>query len=377
MAGGAESYEAAGLLAGLDERGRAERVALLDRLTLDGFSMADLVQAAALERLALLPLERALSRERPQFTSVQVAERSHLSLELLTQLWLAMGFADPGPEEVAFGDADVEAATSVGRFLDAGIPLDAIVRITRVMAHDASRLSETIRLVVGESLIQPGDSELDVGLRYAEAAEQLVPMLTPLLEYMLRMHLRDQINSDLLTQAELAAGRFESSVPMAAGFVDVVGFTELGEQMEAFELGAAAAGLVELTHEIIGRPVKFIKSLGDAVLLVSPDVESLVASGLRIVEAADAGESLPRLRMGVAQGEAISRGGDWFGRPVNLASRLTAVARPGSVLTVKAVRDQLADAFSWSFAGERRFKGIKSPVALYRARPKRGSEARS
>ena len=223
---------------------------------------------------------------------------------------------------------------------------------------------------MGESLIQPGDSELDVGLRYAEAAEQLVPMLTPLLEYMLAMHLKEQINSDLLTQAELAAGRFESSVPIAAGFVDVVGFTELGEEIAPFELGAAAASLVELTHQMIGPPVKFIKSLGDVVLLVSPDVEALVVSGLGIVEAAESIESSPRLRMGIAKGEAISRGGDWFGRPVNLASRLTAVARPGSVLVVKEVRDHLADAFVWSFAGQRRFKGVKNQVSLYRARPK-------
>lgn len=370
MAGGAELYESAGLLAGLDEKGRSDRIALLDRLTLDGFSLKELVDAAALERLVLLPVERALTREQPQYTSVQVADRSGLTLELLTQLWLAMGFADPGPEEVAFTDADVKAAMTVAEFLAAGIPLDAIVRITRVMAHDASRLSETIRLAVGESLIQPGDSELDVGLRYADAAEQLVPMLTPLLEYMLTMHLKEQTKSDLLTQAELAAGRFESSVPIAAGFVDVVGFTELGEEIEAFELGAAAGALVELTQETIGPPVKFVKSLGDAVLLVSPDVEALVAAGLRIVDEADATESSPRLRMGIASGGAISRGGDWFGRPVNLASRLTAVARPGSVLTVKAVRDQLTDRFSWSFAGERRFKGIKNPVGLYRVRPK-------
>ena len=365
---GEEAFESAGLLTGLGGKARDDRIALLDRLILDGFSLQELEEAAALERLVLLPLERALNTEHLQYTSVQVAEESGLPLELLTQLWLAMGFADPGPDQVTFTTSDIKAARTVAQFLAAGIPLDAIVRITRVMAHDASRLSETIRLVVGESLIQPGATELDVGLRYADAAKQLVPLLTQLLEYMLAMHLKEQIKSDLLTQAELAAGRFEASVPIAAGFIDVVGFTELGEQIEAFELGAAAADLIELTHAGIAPPVKLIKSLGDAVLLVSPDVEALVTAGLGIVGSAEETESSPRLRMGIAMGEAISRGGDWFGRPVNLASRLTAVARPGSVLTVQAVRDELKDAFSWSFAGERRFKGIKRPVSLYRVR---------
>ena len=367
---GAAEFESAGLLEGLDAQGRADRVALLDQLVQDGFSIEELVEAAALERLVLLPVERTLSRDPVRYTSAQVAERANLPLELLTPLWLAMGFAEPSPEEVVFTDNDVQAATMVAQFMSAGISLDDIVRIARVMAHDMSKLSETIRQIVGESLIQPGDSELALGLRYAEAAEQLVPLLTPLLSYMLGMHLKEQIKSDLLTQAELTSGRFDSSQTIAAGFADVVGFTELGEQIAPAELGAAASRLVDLTVSEIALPVKFVKSLGDAVLLVSPDVEALVEAGLRIVEGAEATESLPRLRMGIAVGEAIRQGGDWFGRPVNLASRLTAIARPGSVLTTKTVRDECRDAFDWSFAGRRRFKGIKDEVTLYRARPK-------
>lgn len=365
---GAEAFEAAGLLDGLDAQARADRVALLEQLAQDGFSMEELIEAAALERLALLPVERTLSREQPRYTRGQVAERANLPVALLTQLWLAMGFAEPGSEDVVFTDDDVKAATMVAQFLAAGISLDAIVRITRVMAHDMSKLSETIRQLVGESLILPGDSELALGLRYAEAAEQFVPLLNPLLEYMLGMHLRDQIKSDLLTQAELTTGRFDSSETIAAGFADVVGFTELGEQIAPVELGAAASRLVDLTVGAIAPPVKFVKSLGDAVLLVSPDVEALIEAGLKIVEGAEESESLPRLRMGIATGEAIKQGGDWFGRPVNLASRLTAIARPGSVLTTRAVRDQCRDAFEWSFAGQRRFKGIRNDVTLYRAR---------
>ena len=145
---GSEAYESAGLLDGLDAKGRAERIALLDRLTLDGFSLAELVDAAALDRLVLLPVECALTRDDPKYTSVQVAERSGLSLELLTQLWLAMGFADPGPEVTAFTEADVRAAGSVAGFLAAGIPLEALVRITRVMAHHRTCRSSQRTLLV-------------------------------------------------------------------------------------------------------------------------------------------------------------------------------------------------------------------------------------
>jgi adenylate cyclase len=53
---------------------------------------------------------------------------------------------------------------------------------------------------------------------------------------------------------------------------------------------------------------------------------------------------------------------------VNVASRVTGVARPGSVLATEEVKDEVEDAFAWSFAGKRKLKNVKAPVALFRAR---------
>ena len=84
----------------------------------------------------------------------------------------------------------------------------------------------------------------------------------------------------------------------------------------------------------------------------------MVEAALGLVEAADAeGEEFPLLRAGVACGEALPRGGDWYGRPVNLASRITAIARPDSVLAEEAVEQALADDYAWSFAGSRQAEG--------------------
>jgi adenylate cyclase len=92
---------------------------------------------------------------------------------------------------------------------------------------------------------------------------------------------------------------------------------------------------------------------------------------LDLVRAADdEGEDFPMLRAGVARGEAIGRGGDWYGRPVNVASRVTGVARAGSVLATEDVHDAVEDAFDWSFAGKKKLKGVKEPLPLFRARDK-------
>jgi adenylate cyclase len=89
-----------------------------------------------------------------------------------------------------------------------------------------------------------------------------------------------------------------------------------------------------------------------------------------LADAAAAGEGYPRLRAGIALGETQQRDGDVYGQAVNLASRLTAIARPGSVLTDAELRDALPDDFAWSYAGERRIKGLAGERRLYRARVK-------
>jgi adenylate cyclase len=138
----------------------------------------------------------------------------------------------------------------------------------------------------------------------------------------------------------------------------------------AEELGQLANRLAELARDVVVPPVRFIKTIGDAVMFVCTEQASLLDAVLKLVEITDGDNDFPRLRAGIASGSAVSRAGDWFGSPVNLASRVTAAARPGAVLAAESTRDELGDdaGFSWSFAGARRLKGIKGEVKLYRAR---------
>jgi adenylate cyclase len=116
--------------------------------------------------------------------------------------------------------------------------------------------------------------------------------------------------------------------------------------------------------------VRFIKTIGDAAMFVCTEPAPLLDAVLKLVDIIDGDDDFPRLRAGIASGSAVSRAGDWFGSPVNTASRVTAAARPGTVLAAESVHDELGDnaGFSWSFAGARRLKGIKDEVKLFRAR---------
>jgi adenylate cyclase len=355
----------AGLLEGLDGREREARLALLRELADEGFSIDDLARAAAENRLGLLPVDRVLADE-PRYTAREVAELSGAPLEFLLAVRQAIGFAVPDPDERTFGDEDVEAARTFERLRQAGLPEDALLEVTRVLGSGLAQGAEAMRMAVARWLLPQGVDEYELSLRNVQAARELLPLTAPLLEYTLKAHMRDQIRHQQYGGLELSEGLSPSVRQVYVGFSDMVGFTRLGEQIEMDELGQVLGKLTDLAREAVRQPTRLVKTIGDAVMFVGPAPEALLETTLSLTEhVKDAG--LPPIRSGLAAGVALSREGDWYGPPVNVASRVTGVARAGSVLATKEMRDAARDSYSWSSAGEWKLRGVKRPVRLYRA----------
>jgi adenylate cyclase len=193
---------------------------------------------------------------------------------------------------------------------------------------------------------------------------------------MLSQHLRNMVQSEAVGAEERATGTLPGARDLGVAFVDLVGFTRLGEEIAPEDLGAVAERLFSITREVVEPPVRLVKTIGDAVMLTAREPSDLVDTALRLVAATDAegaDGTFPQVRVGLAYGPTVARGGDLFGRAVNLASRVTAVARSGSVLATREVRVAAADGVRWSEAPARRLKGVPEPVALYRARPLEGA----
>jgi adenylate cyclase len=357
-------FAAAGLLDGLEGPEREARLELLERLAADGVSLKELKDAVAEDRLVLLPVERALGG---QLTAEEVARRAGISVEQLMTIWRALGFPAIDPDEPAWNEDDVPAAQSIRRFLDAGVPEDAVIEITRVLGEGMSRLSPTITGAFADTYLEPGDNERDVALRYAAMAEQLLPSMAPVLNAALRAYVRESARRGIISHAELERGQLASEEHAVVCFADLVGFTSLGGEVGVEELGTVARQLAELASEVARPPVRLVKTIGDAAMFVSPDAGALVAAALSLVEAVESAD-LPALRAGLASGAVINRAGDWYGNAVNLASRVTGVARPSSVLATEDVRDAARDGFAWSFAGRFRLKGVEERQPLHRAR---------
>jgi adenylate cyclase len=197
----------------------------------------------------------------------------------------------------------------------------------------------------------------------------MLPLAGPTVVYALQAHLLEQIRRDVIGAADLASGEIGGTVELTVCFADLVEFTRLGEEIAAEELGMVAGRLEEMASAVAEPPVRLVKTIGDAVMLVSTEAEPMVGAALQLIVAAESeGQQFPWLRAGLASGPTLPQSGDYYGRPVNLASRITGVARPGSVVLDEATKEAAGEGFAYSYVGERRLKGLDYRVKLFRAR---------
>jgi adenylate cyclase len=357
-------FAAAGLLDGLTDKERQSRLELLERLEAEGFTPDELKAAAAENRLTLLPVQRVLGG---RYTASEVARLSGASAEEVLRMRRLLGLPEATAEDTVFGEEDVRAAQALVKFLDAGFAKDSIDEIMRVLGESMARVSAATSLAFAQAFMRRGDTEREVASRFAERAESLAPGLDAVLASSYRAHLREQARISMISPDELAAGEIAGELELAVGFADLVGFTRLGGELEAGELRGVVSTFGRLAAEAAGPRVRLVKTIGDAAMFASAEPERLVACALDLLEATERAE-LPSLRAGIAFGSTLARAGDLYGHAVNLASRVTGVARPGSVLCTAEIRDAAPERFEWTFARRHRLKGIGDAVPLYRAR---------
>lgn len=372
-------FEAEGLLGDLEGAEREARLQLLNGLTADGVSLDELRKAAAEDRLVLLPVERVFDEPGARrYSTTEIAGLTGIDVEFLDRITLALGLSIPDPDQKALTEADLQAARRAAAFRDAGVSDEGILETARVIGMAMAQIAVANRDLIGRTMMRAGDSEQELGARWADAARALTPVMTDSLGFAYSLHLREAIRQGVVSRTQALQGSLPGSRPIAIGFADLVGFTKLGERLEVEAIGALTEKLSTLVSEVVRPPVRVVKMIGDAAMFASLEPEPVAEAALSLVEATeDAG--IPSLRAGLALGEAIPQGGDWYGRPVNLAARITTFARPDSVLVDEAMQAAFAEngGFSFSFAGRHHFKGIRGEVAVHRMRRARPGEAES
>jgi len=241
-------------------------------------------------------------------------------------LWTAMGFPEVAPGERAFTRRDADALRLAFELLDSGVvDLDTLLVLARSMGQGLARMAEShVGALRGAALDLEPDEAVDVA---TAAAVEVLPGLEKIVVHVWRRQLA------AATARSLAAMGSEGLPVLAVGFVDLEGFTRTSREWAISDLERLLERFERDTSlRVTARGGRVIKTLGDAVLYVCDDVESAAEVALETVQAHAEDQDLPEVRAGIALGPVLVRLGDVFGQPVNLASRLTDEARPGTVL---------------------------------------------
>ncbi|MDA0636848.1 adenylate/guanylate cyclase domain-containing protein [Nonomuraea sp. MCN248] len=268
----------------------------------------------------------AFLREPRRYTSHQVAEMAGVPVYRARRFWRALGFANVADDAVEFTDSDVEALkTLLGMVSDGVYDEDHVLLIARSLGRATARLAESQAELGAEALDQAGVPLAERPRAWRRRAERVVPDLAKLLVYAWQR------------QLAAAAGRLAvqdlHAVRVTVGFADLVAFTRLSRQITETELAALIDRFEGRSADIVtSHGGRVVKTLGDSVLFVADKSHVAADIGLRLVETHAKTRGMPELRVGLAAGPVIWRMGDVFGTTVNLASRLTALALPGTIL---------------------------------------------
>src|SRR2546423_4196687 len=265
-------FEAEGLLEDLEGDEREARLRLLEKLSEAGVSDEELRKAVEEQRLALLPVEHALGAER-NLSAEEAAKRADVPVDFVKRHRRALGLPISEDDGGAFSEEDVEVLKDLKRFIDAGLDEEGIEDATRVVGESMSRVARTVAQLTATSLLRPGVTEHDLGLGFAEAARQLVPLFGKQLEFVFKQQLLELVRSEMISRQELESGLPDAET-INVSFADLVGFTKLGEELPPEEIGRVAGRLSELAADVAKPPVQLVKTIGGAATLVSPRAEA-------------------------------------------------------------------------------------------------------
>jgi len=315
-------------------------------------------------------LERAILGEDVTYNAAEVVESTGASIEQIRRLWRALGFPDRGTER-AFTRADAEAVSTLLRLVAEGaIDFDMAVNLTRALGQTMARLAdwEVATLLQRVQEVEAGDDA--TGSRATTALQMVETLNRPfedLMVYVWRRHLAAAVGR---VEALGATDDDLHTSQVTVGFADIVSFTALTNQLDHDRIG----DLVEIFESrcadvVASRRGRVIKSIGDAVLFVNEDPIRAYDTAEGIIAVVGRDPRMPDVRVGLSTGAVVMRLGDVFGRPVNMAARLTAVARRNRIIVDQATADLLPhDQFETRPLPARPVRGfgLVEPVAVRR-----------
>jgi adenylate cyclase len=281
-------------------------------------------------------LEEHLLGDRPTLTGPDIAAAVGISMDQARQRWRSLGFTAVDDDEVRFTDADLEAMKLTQRLHDLGMVTDDDeAALIRTLGRSFARLAEWQLSLLGREL----DPTALSGEELRAVVTEVLPVIEKVQTYIWRRHLLNAAARLLL-----APEGDEGETYAAIGFADIVGYTRQTRTLKQDALARLVEHFEARSLAIVtAYGGRIIKTIGDEILFAADRPEDAARIALDLVEESRRDEDFPQLRAGLAWGPVLHRLGDVFGPTVNLAARLTSVARPGRALTDKEMAEALGD----------------------------------
>jgi len=344
---------------------------IVARLRERGHSLEQIKRAGSEGRLAYSYIEDMFDGDRPSRTLDEASEATGIEPALVERFWTSLGLPATTLEELT--DEDIEALQYVGAVLDAGFPLVALLQLCRVYGQALSQIADAevrlFHLYVHEPLIREGVPGMEMAEEMEGLARDLLPLSSPMMDYVHQRFLQHFVEQDVvghmeseLEDEDVDLGR----IRVAIAFADLAGYTRFTEEEGEEEALSSVERFVEGVTNTLPEDARVVKTIGDEVMVVGQDVRALVdwAVGFTLLF-----DERPEPRIGVHYGTTLYRDGDYFGRDVNLTSRVVARARGGEVLVSDSVVDAVRDSPHLNFEeiGQVKLKGFAEPRVLCRA----------
>jgi adenylate cyclase len=366
-----------GVIPGVDGRREWTEAAvaharIVARLRERGHTLEQIGEAGRQGRLAYGYIESIFGDGQESERSLEeAAADTGLEPALIERFWASIGLPPTALETLT--DEDLEALRYVASVLAAGFPLVAFLQLCRVYGQSLSQIADAevrlFHLYVHEPLMREGVPGLEMAEEMESLARDLLPVASPLMDYVHRRFLHHFVAQDVVGHMETELEEDDSDVGRVRAviaFADLAGYTRFTEEEGEEEALSSVERFVEGVTNTLPEDARVVKTIGDEVMVVGTDVHALVDWAVGFVGLFD---ERPEPRIGMNYGSTLYRDGDYFGREVNLASRVVARARGGEVLVTDSVVEAVSDAPHLRFEGigEVKLKGFDQPRQLCRA----------
>jgi adenylate cyclase len=349
---------------------------IVARLRERGHSLEDIRQASDDGRLAFGYVEELFDSGEEVYSLKEAARETGLEPALIARVVTALGTTPAHPDRISA--EDLRLLRYVATVLEAGFPLVALLQLVRVYGQAMARVADAevrlFHLYVHEPLMRSGATGLETADEMLELTRRLLPLSSPVMDHVHQRYLQHFVEQDVVGHMESDLDGDLGRMRVAIAFADLAGYTRLTEEAGELEAVDVVERFVEAVEGSLPDDARVIKTIGDEVMIVGSEPAALAEWAVDF-QHLGAERTLPRIA--VHYGNALYREGDYYGRDVNIASRVAARAAGGEVLVTRPVVERAKADLTFDRVAEVRLKGFTESTEVFIARHRNGSGSHS